>query len=55
MNTPILKLMPGNPDLHLLRKTAPDQPLTEEQQQRNSPIFSILISLFASISRKSPT
>jgi hypothetical protein len=44
--TSFLKLVLGNPDLHLLRKTAPDQPLTEEQQERKLAIFSILVSLF---------
>ena len=44
--TSFLKLVLGNPDLHLLRKAAPDQPLTEEQKERKLAIFSILISLF---------
>lgn len=44
--TRFLKLVLGNLDLHLLRKTAPHQPLTEKQQERKPAIFSILISLF---------
>ena len=38
--------MLGNPDLQLLRKTAPDQPLTDEQQERKLAIFNILVSIF---------
>ena len=41
-----LKLVLGNPDLLLLRKGAPDQPLTDEQKERKLAIFNILISLF---------
>lgn len=44
--TGFLKLVLGNPDLQLLRKGAPDQPLTDEQNERKVAIFSILISLF---------
>ena len=44
--TGFLKLVLGNPDLQLLRKGAPDQPLTDEQQERKLAIFNILISLF---------
>jgi hypothetical protein len=44
--TGFLKLVLGNPDLQLLRKAAPDQPLTDEQQERKLAIFNILISLF---------
>ncbi len=44
--TGFLKLVLVNPDLQLLRKGAPDQPLTDEQQERKLAIFNILISLF---------
>lgn len=44
--TGFLKLVLSNPDLQLLRKGAPDQRLTDEQQERKLAIFSILISLF---------
>ena len=44
--TGFLKLVLGNPDLQLLRKAAPDQPLTDEQQERKLAIFNILVSLF---------
>ena len=44
--TGFLKLVLDNPDLQLLRKSAPDQPLTDEQKERKLAIFSILISLF---------
>ena len=38
--------MLDNPDLQLLRKGAPNQPLTDEQHERKLAIFNILISLF---------
>jgi thioesterase domain-containing protein len=41
-----LKLVLDNADLHLLRKDARRQELTEEQQERRQAIFGILISLF---------
>lgn len=41
-----LKLVLDNPDLQLLRKGAPNQPLTEEQNERKLAIFNILISPF---------
>jgi len=44
--TGFLKLVLGNPDLQLLRKGAPDQPLSDEQNERKLAIFNILISLF---------
>lgn len=44
--TGFLKLVLVNPDLQLLRKGAPDQPLTDEQNERKLAIFNILISLF---------
>lgn len=44
--TGFLKLVLDNPDLQLLRKGAPDQPLTEEQSERKLAIFNILVSLF---------
>ena len=44
--TGFLKLVLGNPDLQLLRKGAPDQPLTDEQKERKLAIFNILVSLF---------
>lgn len=44
--TNFLKLVLTNPDLQLLRKGAPDQPLTDEQQERKLAIFNILVSLF---------
>ena len=44
--TGFLKLVLGNPDLQLLRKAAPDQPLTDEQQERKLAIFNILVSIF---------
>lgn len=44
--TGFLKLVLDNPDLQLLRKGAPDQPLTDEQNERKLAIFNILISLF---------
>jgi hypothetical protein len=44
--TGFLKLVLDNPDLQLLRKGAPDQPLSDEQNERKHAIFNILISLF---------
>lgn len=44
--TGFLKLVLGSPDLQLLRKAAPDQPLTDEQQERKRAIFNILVSIF---------
>jgi hypothetical protein len=44
--TGFLKLVLDNPDLKLLRKGAPDQPLSDEQNERKFAIFNILISLF---------
>ncbi len=44
--TTFLKLVLGNPDLQLLRKEAPDAPLNDEQKERKSAIFNILVSLF---------
>jgi len=44
--TGFLKLVLGNPDLQLLRKGAPDQPLSDEQNERKLAIFNILISIF---------
>ena len=44
--TGFLKLVLDNPDLQLLRKGAPDQPLTDEQNERKLAIFNILVSLF---------
>lgn len=44
--TSFLKLVLDNPDLQLLRKGAPDQPLTDEQNERKLAIFNILVSLF---------
>ena len=44
--TNFLKLVLDNPDLHLLRKSTQDEPLTEEQNERKLAIFNILISLF---------
>ena len=44
--TGFLKLVLDNPDLQLLRKGAPDQPLSDEQNERKLAIFNILISLF---------
>lgn len=44
--TGFLKLVLDNPDLKLLRKGAPDQPLSDEQNERKLAIFNILISLF---------
>jgi hypothetical protein len=44
--TGFLKLVLDNPDLQLLRKGAPNQPLTDEQNERKLAIFNILISLF---------
>lgn len=44
--TGFLKLVLGNPDLQLLRKGVPDQPLTDEQKERKLAIFNILLSLF---------
>ena len=44
--TNFLKLVLDNPDLQLLRKSAPDKPLSDEQKERKLAIFSILISLF---------
>ena len=44
--TNFLKLVLANPDLHLLRKSTRDDPLTEEQNERKLAIFNILISLF---------
>ena len=41
-----LKLLLDNADLQLLRKSGTKQELTEEQRERRSAIFSILISLF---------
>lgn len=41
-----LKLLLDNADLQLLRKSGTKQELTEEQKERRSAIFSILISLF---------
>ena len=47
MNTPAFSsLVLDNPDLQLLRKGAPDQPLSDEQNERKLAIFNILISLF---------
>lgn len=44
--TDFLKIVLANPDLKLLRKGVPDQPLSEEQNERKLAIFNILISLF---------
>ncbi|MBE0541853.1 MAG: hypothetical protein IH623_10745 [Verrucomicrobia bacterium] len=44
--TGFLKLVLNNPDLQLLRKGAPEQPLTDEQNERKLAIFNILVSLF---------
>jgi hypothetical protein len=44
--TNFLKLVLSNPDLHLLRKSSLEQPMTEEQNERKLAIFNILISLF---------
>lgn len=44
--TGFLKLVLDNPDLQLLRKGAPEQPLTDEQTERKLVIFNILVSLF---------
>ena len=44
--TNFLKLVLTNPDLQLLRKGTPDQPLTDEQKERKLAIFNILVSLF---------
>ena len=44
--TGFLKLVLGNPDLQLLRKGAPDHPLSDEQNERKLAIFNILISIF---------
>ncbi len=41
-----LKLVLANPDLKLLRKGLPDQPLSDEQHERKLALFNILISLF---------
>lgn len=44
--TNFLKLVLANPDLQLLRKGRPDQPLSDEQKERKLAIFNILVSLF---------
>jgi len=44
--TSFLKLVLANPDLHLLRRGAVEEPLTEEQNERKLAVFSILVSLF---------
>jgi len=44
--TGFLKLVLDNPDLQLLRKGEPGQPLTDEQKERKLAIFNILVSLF---------
>jgi len=44
--TGFLKLVLDNPDLKLLRKGAPEQPLSDDQNERKLAIFNILISLF---------
>ncbi len=44
--TSFLKLVLANPDLHLLRRGAAEEALTEEQTERKLAVFSILISLF---------
>jgi hypothetical protein len=44
--TEFLKLVLGNPDLQLLRKSANAAPLTDEQRERKTALFNILISLF---------
>jgi hypothetical protein len=44
--TAFLKLVLDNPDLQLLRKGDPNQPLTDEQNERKLAVFNILISLF---------
>lgn len=44
--TNFLKLVLTNPDLQLLRKSRPDQPLTDEQKERQLVLFNILVSLF---------
>lgn len=44
--TEFLKLVLANPDLQLLRKGTLVAPLTEEQQERKTALFNILISLF---------
>jgi hypothetical protein len=44
--TDFLKLVLGNPDLQLLRKSAHAAPLTDEQRERKTAVFNILISLF---------
>lgn len=44
--TGFLKLVLANPDLHLLRRSAAEEALTEEQIERKLAVFSILISLF---------
>lgn len=44
--TEFLKLVLGNPDLQMLRRSATAAPLTEEQKERKFALFNILISLF---------
>jgi hypothetical protein len=44
--TEFLKLVLDNPDLQLLRKKYNPAPLTDEQIERKSALFNILISLF---------
>lgn len=44
--TGFLKLVLNNPDLKLLRKDAPAQPLSDEQNERKLALFNILVSLF---------
>lgn len=44
--TGFLKLVLTNPDLQVLRKQSPSEPLSDEQIERKLALFSILISLF---------
>lgn len=44
--TAFLRLVLAHPDLHLLRKAVQDTPLNDEQRERKSAVFNILISLF---------
>jgi hypothetical protein len=44
--TSFLKLVLANSDLHLLRKGAPLEQLTEEQMERKLALFGILVSIF---------
>lgn len=44
--TSFLKIVLANPDLQLLHKSALEQPLSDEQQERKLAILTILVSLF---------